>query len=238
VRRGLLSARKDDAPIAALEARLGYQFGARALIEEALTHASALTRRGDPPASYERLEFMGDRVLGVITAERLFRQFPQSGEDELALRFNALVNRGACARAARRAGLGEAVRMSDSERSSGGADKEAILADCCEAVIAALYLDGGLGAARDFVERFWADEFDDAAALRKDAKTVLQEWAAARKKSLAYRLTDRSGPDHAPRFVVEAELAGAAPARGEGGSKREAEQAAAAALLKAEGVDV
>jgi ribonuclease III len=233
-----LSARKDDSRITALEARLGYAFHARTLIEEALTHASATVRGAERPASYERLEFLGDRVLGLVTAERLHRQYPDAGEAELALRYNALVNRSACARAARRAELGQAVRMSDSEKGSGGGDKEAILADCCEAVIAALYLDGGLDAARGFVEQFWAEEFEDINGLRKDAKTLLQEWAAARKKGLAYKLLARTGPDHAPHFLVEAEVAGAAPARGEGGSKREAEQAAAAALLKAEGVDV
>lgn len=225
-------------PIAALEARIGHVFADRALIVEALTHASA--SHGRPGAlSNERLEFLGDRVLGLVVCEHLFETYPRDAEDGLAPRFNALVNRSACARAAERAKLGEALTLSKAEAQGGGRKKEAILADACEAVIAALYLDAGPDAARAFIMRFWGDEFDAAAEPQKDAKTTLQEWAASRRKEgPKYDVVSRSGPDHAPIFVVEVWVEDMKPERGEGGSKREAEQAAAAALLQAAGFDV
>ena len=227
-----MSARKIDAALAALEGRLGYQFTDRALLQEALTHASLTA-----PRSYERLEFLGDRVLGLLVAERLWTQFPDEGESGLALRLNALVNRGACARAARRADLGSALKLSPSEAEQGGRDKEQILADACEAMIAALYIDGGFEAARAFVLKFWGDEFAAVTRAPRDPKTALQEWAAAKKRTLTYELMERTGPEHAPRFMVEARIEGFAAARGEAGSKREAERAAAAAFLKAVGAD-
>ncbi len=217
---------------------IGRKFRKPALLAEALTHASA----GDPRQSErnnERLEFLGDRVLGLVIAERLNRDYPDQGESELAPRLNALVNKAACARAARRARLGEALVLSRSEQESGGRDKDTILGDACEAVIAALYLDGGLKAAKEFIEKHWEDEFASVVRTPRDAKTALQEWAAAtRRGAPRYNVLDRTGPDHAPRCVVEAAVDGAAPARGEGGSKREAERAAAHALLQAAGVDV
>jgi ribonuclease-3 len=220
------------------QAAIGRKFRRAALLREALTHSSA----GDPKLDQrnnERLEFLGDRVLGLIIAERLNRDYPSDGESALAPRLNALVNKAACARAARRARLGEALILSRAEHDSGGREKDTILGDACEAVIAALYLDGGLKAARDFIERYWADEFAAVVRLPRDAKTTLQEWAAAtRRGAPRYSVLDRSGPDHAPRFVVEAAVNGVAAARGEGGSKREAERAAAQALLTAAGVDV
>jgi ribonuclease III len=232
-----VSGRKADAALTALETHLNYPFKNRTLLVEALTHASVLAGQMKNQRSYERLEFLGDRVLGLVVAERLSEDFPDEGEDGLAPRLNALVNRGACARAARRAELGAALRLSSSEAGQGGREKEQILADACESVIAALYLDGGFDAARAFVLRFWGDEFDAVKELPRDAKTVLQEWAAAKKRVLTYELMERIGPEHAPRFVVEARVDGRPPARGEGGSKREAERAAAAALLREAGVD-
>jgi ribonuclease-3 len=232
-----VSGRKADTALAVLESRLDYQFQNRALLVEALTHASVLAGHAKNQRSYERLEFLGDRVLGLVVAERLCEDFPAEGEDGLAPRLNALVNRGACARAARRAELGPALRLSSSEAGQGGREKEQILADACESMIAALYLDGGFPAARAFVLRFWGDEFAAVKELPRDAKTVLQEWAAAKKRVLTYELMERTGPEHAPRFVVEARVAGQPPARGEGGSKREAERAAATALLREAGVD-
>lgn len=224
------------ARIAALEERLAYVFKNRALAQEALTHASAL--EGAPQRkSYERLEFVGDRVLGLIMAEKLFADFAGEDEKGLAPRFNALVNRSACARAARRAGLGDALVLSSSESAQGGAAKEQILGDACEALIAALYLDGGLAAARAFVLRFWQEEFAGVREAPRDPKTVLQEWAAARKKTLVYVEIGRSGPEHAPVFAVEARIDGLAPGRGEGKSKREAERAAAAALIAEAEID-
>lgn len=231
-------ARKHDALIEALEQRIGHVFADRALIREALTHGSALDGKASKHRDYNRLEFLGDRVLGLVTAERLFAEHQDEEEGELAPRLNALVNRGACARAARRADLGVALILSPSEDAQGGRDKEAILADACESVIAALYIEGGLDLARAFVARFWGDEFESVRGVKQDAKTMLQEWVAARKASLSYAVIEQSGPDHAPHFVVEARVGTFDPARGEGGSKREAQRAAAGVFLKARGVDV
>lgn len=223
---------------ASIEQRIGRKFRRPALLQEALIHSSASEGRA-VRLSNERQEFLGDRVLGLIIAERLYRDFPDAGESGLAPRLNALVNRAACARAARRARIGEALILSRSEEAGGGREKETILADACEAVIAALYLDGGLKAARQFIDRYWEEEFAAVVELPQDAKTVLQEWAAATKRGAPhYEVLTRSGPDHAPRFTVEARVQGCPPAQGEGSSKREAERAAANALLSAAGVDV
>lgn len=214
----------------ALSQKLGHSFKDQALLKRALTHASA-----DAIVSNERLEFLGDRVLGLIVAEKLHALYPQDAEGALALKFNALARGAACARAAIAAGLAEHVILANSEKSAGGRDKPAILSGVCEAVIAALYLDGGMAAAQAFVERYWADMFDELSHDMRDAKTRLQEWAQARGKDAAapvYSLKDRAGPDHAPRFVVEAQVTGFDPVRGEGGSKRQAEQDAATRLLQ------
>ncbi len=224
-----------EAQITALEQHLGHVFKNRVLLQEALTHASVLDG-GKKERSYERLEFLGDRVLGLIIAERLFSENGHRDEGELAPLLNALVNRRACARAARAAHLDQAVILSSSEESSGGRGKEAILADICESVIAALYLDAGIEVARAFVGRFWAEAFNEVGTVPRDAKTVLQEWVAARKKGLSYVVIEQRGPEHAPHFIIEAHVEGLAPARGEGGSKREAQRAAAAAFLAAQGV--
>jgi ribonuclease-3 len=224
--------RKQDIRLAELEERIGYAFTDRRLLAEALTHGSALggaTKR----RSYDRLEFLGDRVLGLVVAERLLEQHQAEEEGELATRLNALVNKHACARAARAADLGAAVVLSPSEEASGGRGKEAILGDICESVIGALYLDGGLEAAQIFIMRFWGDAFETVKSARRDAKTALQEWAAARKRGLSYVVIEQSGPEHSPHFVVEARVDGYAPERGEAGSKRAAQRAAAAAFLKA-----
>jgi ribonuclease-3 len=184
--------------------------------------------------SNERLEFLGDRVLGLIVAEKLHALYPHDAEGSLALKFNALARGAACARAATDAGLAEHVILANSEKSAGGRDKPAILSGVCEAVIAALYLDGGMAAAKNFVERYWVQQFDELGHDMRDAKTRLQEWAQARGKESAapvYDMKERAGPDHAPRFVVEAVVPGFDPVRGEGGSKRQAEQDAAGKLL-------
>jgi len=185
--------------------------------------------------SNERLEFLGDRVLGLIVSEKLYALYPGDAEGALALKLNALVRREACARAAEEVGLAEHLELARSETSSGGRQKAAILAGACEAVIAALYLDGGYETARAFVERYWADQFANLDSDMRDAKTALQEWAqSALGKSPsppAYREVGREGPDHAPRFAVEVSIAGHAPETGLGGSKREAEQEAAKHML-------
>jgi ribonuclease-3 len=232
-----MSGRKSqDARLQELEHSIGHVFKDRALLREALTHGSATDVGRKARRSYDRLEFLGDRVLGLIVSERLLQEHQDDAEGDLAPRFNALVNKHACASAARAAGLGEAVILSPSEEASGGRGKEAILADICESVIAALYLDGGIDAARAFVTRYWGDAFNDARYPRRDAKTMLQEWAAARKLGLSYSVIEQSGPEHAPSFVVEARVDGFEPARGEGGSKREAQRVAAAAFLRERGV--
>jgi ribonuclease III len=229
--------RKQDAALDALEARIGHTFEKRALLQEALTHGSALdgarVRR-----SYDRLEFLGDRVLGLVVSERLLAENKSIEEGELAPRYNALVNKHACAAAARAADLGAAVVLSPSEEANGGRGKEAILADICESVIAAIYLDAGLEAARAFIHRFWGEAFDDVKATPRDAKTALQEWAAAKKKGLHYNVVEQTGPEHAPHFVIDAQVDGFPPSRGEGGSKRDAQRAAATAFLKARGEHV
>lgn len=229
--------RKSDAVLDALEARIGHTFSNRALLQEALTHGSALDGARNK-RSYDRLEFLGDRVLGLIVSERLLAENKSIEEGELAPRYNALVNKHACAAAARAADLGAAVVLSPSEAANGGRGKEAILADICESVIAAIYLDAGLDAARTFVHRFWGDAFDGVRATPRDAKTALQEWAAARKKGLHYNVVDQTGPEHEPHFIIDAHVDGFPPARGEGGSKRDAQRAAATAFLKARGENV
>lgn len=220
----------DTEDIAALQQRLGHHFADPDLLKLALSHSSA-GRTGDN----ERLEFLGDRVLGVVIAEKLYTDFPNDEEGSLAVRLNAMVRRDACANVARDAGLAPYIVMASSESSSGGREKSGILAGVCEAVIAALYLDGGLDAAKAFILRYWQVMFEDSLPELRDAKTALQEWAQSGalpdKTQPKYRLRNRSGPDHAPLFNVEVELPGYEPASGEGSTKRSAEQAAAQSML-------
>jgi ribonuclease-3 len=211
-----------------LETSLGHTFSDPDLLTCALTHASVSTT-----GSNERLEFLGDRVLGLVIADKLHHLYPGDREGILALKLNALVRSEACALAAEKAGLGDHLILANSEIASGGRKKAAILAGACEAVIAALYLDGGFSVARDFIERYWQEQFTGLNRDMRDAKTALQEWSQAKKGGAAptYTLIKREGPDHAPRFLVEVSVAGQASATGEGSSKREAEQAAARTML-------
>ena len=214
--------------------RIGYRFANAGLLERALTHASHGDGR-NRAGSNERLEFLGDRVLGLLAAERLFDEFEGLSEGGLAQRLNALVNREACARAARACDLGEALRLSPAEDRLGGRDKPSILADACEAVMGALYLDGGVGAARAFFERYWADQFKELGKRPIDAKSQLQEWAASRRfPAPIYTVIDRHGPDHKPRFTVQVSVGELTPAKAEGGSKQDAQRCAAEALLARE----
>jgi ribonuclease-3 len=208
---------------------LGHTFRDPALLQRALTHASA-----NSESSNERLEFLGDRVLGLVIAEKLHAQYPHDSEGALALKLNALVRKEACAAAAQVAGLPDRLILANSENASGGRNKAVILAGACEAVIAALYLDGGMDVARAFVERYWASAFETLGDDMRDAKTALQEWAQARKGGGApvYRLAKRDGPDHAPQFEIEVRVDGEEPALGRGSSKREAEQVAAKAMMQ------
>lgn len=221
-----------DEHVAALQEKLRYVFKDRSLLETAMIHPSALNGDARAHHSNQRLEFLGDRVLGLVIAERLYERRPGEPEGGLAPRLNRLVNKGACANAARRMGLGQFLILGVSERGSGGADKDGILGDLCEAVIAALYLDGGLKVARGFIERAWADQFANPQARIKDTKSLLQEWAQARGFPLpVYEVIERSGPDHAPVFKVRVSAGPTEQAVGEGSSKQDAQRAAATALL-------
>jgi ribonuclease-3 len=219
------------AELSAFAARLGHDFRDPALLVEAVTHASmsAPTRPDN-----QRLEFLGDRVLGLVMAEALLAADSRAAEGALAPRFNALVRKETCADVAREVGLGDVLRLGRSEMMSGGRRKEALLADALEAVIAAVYLDGGFAPARALVLRLWAGRIASVQEDARDAKTALQEWAQARGQTPpAYVELGREGPDHAPLFTIEARLADGTSARAKAASKRQAEQAAAKALLAA-----
>ncbi len=226
------------AAIEILEARIGHIFVDRDLLERALTHASV----GDGAREVrhnERLEFLGDRVLNLCAAERLMVLDADAREGEMSRRLAGLVNYHACARAAHRVGLPDALRLSASASKIGARRSDAVLGDACEALIAALYIDGGLETAKAFFETFWAEEFADLDAPRtKDPKTQLQEWAQGLGLPLpAYEIVGREGPAHAPAFTVEVAVQGFTPERGEGGSRQSAEKSAAQTmLLKREGV--
>ncbi len=231
------ASRSDDKPaadLAGLEAALGHRFRDPSLLIQALTHASAAASRG---LSNERLEFLGDRVLGLAVASLLLDSFPDEDEGRIAYRFSALVMSPTLARVAHEIGLAAHVRLSENEQAAGGRDNPTLLANCCEAVIAAVFLDGGLEPAQAFVRRHWRPLMDEAAAPPKDAKTTLQEWAQAQGLPLpGYRVAGQSGPGHAPVFRVEVAVAGRPAAQAEGPSKRAAEQAAAALMLRRLGV--
>ena len=219
-----------------LETALGYAFRDRALLEQALTHAS-LRADGKTVEDNERLEFLGDRVLGLCIAELLSEIDTAASEGALARRFNRLVRKDACARIGRDLGLGSAIRLSASEADSGGREKDTILADAVEALLAAVFLEGGYGKVREVVRRLWSPLLAGLPETVADPKSALQEWSQSQGLALPhYREISREGPDHAPVFTSEVQIAGRKPARGQGASKRSAEQAAAAALLAREGV--
>jgi len=219
-----------------LEATIGYRFADAALLDRALTHISALKGQGRT-GSYQRLEFLGDHVLGLAISEMLFAAFPKADEGELSRRLADLVRRETCADVARAIDLGTALRLGASEVRAGGRTKAAILADVCESLIGAVFLDGGYKAAKALVERYWSDRMRKPARPLRDPKTVLQEWAQARGlPTPSYREVERTGPHHDPVFRVAVALPERDPAEGRGRSKRAAEQAAAAAMLAREGV--
>jgi ribonuclease-3 len=227
-----------SAELRAFAARLGHEFRQPALLVQALTHAShASPTRPDN----QRLEFLGDRVLGLVVAEALIAADPDAREGQLAPRYNALVRKETCAEIARELALGDVLRLGRSEMLTGGRRKEALLGDAMEAVIAAVHLDAGFEAARGIVLRHWGPRLGAAADTPADPKSSLQERVQAEgQPPPVYVELAREGPDHAPRFTVEVRLADGASARAEAGSKRAAEQAAAAALLArlgAEGAD-
>ncbi|MDQ1847138.1 ribonuclease III [Gemmobacter fulvus] len=213
----------------AFAGRIGHTFRTPELLVQAVTHASiSSTTRPDN----QRLEFLGDRVLGLVMAEALLAADTRAAEGLLAPRFNALVRKEACADVARELGLGDVLKLGRSEMMSGGRRKEALLGDAMEAVIAAVYLDGGFDAARDVVLRHWSGRIGAVQADARDAKTALQEWAQARGQvPPTYTEMGRDGPDHQPVFTVEVRLASGEGEIARSGTKRAAEQAAAKALL-------
>jgi ribonuclease III len=205
--------------LAAFEERIGYRFKDTTLLEQALTHISALSGARNRAASYQRLEFLGDHVLGLVVSDMLFRAFAKADEGEMSRRLADLVRKEACADVGRAIDLGAAIRLGASEANAGGRGRTAILADAA------------------LVERLWSERMRTPARPLRDSKTVLQEWAQARGlPTPAYREVERKGPDHDPEFRVSVELPHLAPAEGLGRSKRAAEQAAAAAMLTRAGV--
>lgn len=229
--------------VAALTRRLGHPFRDPGLLEKALTHPSVgegagRDARGRPFADNQRLEFLGDRVLGLLVAERLMRDFPEADEGEMSSRLHGLVDKPACARVAETMGVGAALRLSPGEAKQGGRRREGVLGDAMEAILAAVYLDGGLDAARNVFTEAWDAEFRaPAAPALKNPKSALQEWALGQGRPLPrYAVVSTKGPDHAPTFTVEVSVAGLEPLTAEGRSRQDAEKAAASALLKREGV--
>jgi ribonuclease-3 len=219
---------------ARLEETLGYAFADKVRLDRALTHSSARNAGG---SDYERLEFLGDRVLGLCVAELLFQTFRSANEGELSVRLNQLVSAESCAAISDEIGLHRYIRAGADVKKLSGKHVLNIRADVVEALIAAIYLDGGLEAARGFVLKHWKTRATRADGARRDAKTELQEWSHA-KFGVApqYRVDDRSGPDHDPRFTVTVIIPGVAPETGVDRSKRAAEQTAATRILEREGV--
>lgn len=209
---------------------LDYEFRNPELARTALTHRSA-AGRGEP--TYERLEFLGDRVLALVISDLLYEHYPREEEGALAKRLVGLVRRETLAEIAAKLGMADLIILSKGEEDAGGRGNPAILADVCESLIGAVYRDGGLAPARRFIERNWHELMTSEKTPPKDAKTTLQEWAQGSGFELPeYREVERSGPDHAPRFTIEVKVDEFPPARAEGPSKRAAEQLAAEMLLK------
>ncbi|MBB4102624.1 ribonuclease III [Allorhizobium borbori] len=217
-----------------LETAIGHSFTDWGRVERALTHSSALNGR---EGNYERLEFLGDRVLGLCVAELLFRSYRAASEGELSVRLNQLVSAQTCAAVSDEMELHLFIRTGADVQKLTGKRMMNVRADVVESLIAAIYLDGGLEAARKFIQRYWEKRAIGSAELRRDAKTELQEWAHAKfAVTPSYRIDDRSGPDHDPRFTVTVEVQGVAPETGSDRSRRAAEQVAATRMLEREGV--
>jgi ribonuclease-3 len=235
-KRGTAAAEREAR--AALEARIGHKFADAALLATAFTHVSALKKatrkRSD---SYQRLEFLGDHVLGLIVSDMLYRAFPNADEGELSKRLADLVRKESCADVAKSLGLVDDIRLGQVGAIASARLRKSVLGDICEAVIGAVFLDGGYPAAAQFVERNWTERMRKPRRPLRDPKTVLQEWAQAKRlPTPVYREIERTGPHHDPQFRVAVDLPGLAPAEGIGGSKRDAEKAAASAMIAREGV--
>jgi ribonuclease-3 len=221
---------KKSEAIRSFEQRLGYEFSNLSLLIEALTHSSIAS---DFRKDNQRLEFLGDRVLGLVMAEALLEIDQTAPEGTLAPRFNALVRKETCAEVARQIELGGVLKIGRSEMVSGGRRKDALLGDGMEAVIAAIYKDGGFEIAKTIIIKLWGDRIKNVKVDARDAKTMLQEWAQARGQNPPnYEVISRSGPDHAPDFLVKVILASGETSEAMAGSKRQAEQMAAKALLQ------
>ena len=221
---------KKSEAIRSFEQRLGYEFSNLSLLVEALTHSSIAS---DFRKDNQRLEFLGDRVLGLVMAEALLEIDQTAPEGTLAPRFNALVRKETCAEVARQIELGGVLKIGRSEMLSGGRRKDALLGDGMEAVIAAIYKDGGFEVAKTITINLWGDRIKNVKGDARDAKTMLQEWAQARGQNPPnYEVISRSGPDHAPDFLVKVILDSGETSEALAGSKRQAEQMAAKALLQ------
>ena len=217
-----------------LQHALGHSFANPDLLARALTHASAVNGRDQQ--TYQRLEFLGDRVLGLVVADLLVERFPDAPEGELSRRLARLVSRETCTEVAEEMELAKYLRIGGAQK-GGPRATASVLSDVCEAVIAAIYRDAGLHAARALIERFWGPRIDGMSGPLRDAKTELQEWAHRKGfEAPVYVETLRSGPDHAPSFEIEVSVGNVTPGQGKGSSKREAEHEAAANVLRREGV--
>lgn len=216
-----------------IEKILGYKFKESAWLEEALTHPSMNKSKGGIPFSYQRLEFLGDRVLGLIAAEMLFELYPHENEGALAKRHAALTRSETLAQVLQSLDIAPFIRMAPSEESTGGRASRSNLEDVAEAIIGAIYMDGGLKAAEKFIRKHWTNIATSQGEAPKDAKTSLQEWAQARGFPLpVYKVVATKGPSHAPTFTIEVEVKNQNPEQATGASKRIAEQAAALAMLE------
>lgn len=215
-----------------LEARLGYRFADPDLLARALTHSSAISPGKRVEHSYQRLEFLGDRVLGLVVADLLYRRLPKANEGELSRSLNSLVRKETCAAVARQLDLGSEMHLGESEARTGGANKDAILGDITEAVIGAIFCDGGLGQAYEVIERLFGEMIGHAGNVRADPKTTLQEWAQGRGlEPPRYAEKERTGPDHAPEFTIAVLLGDFPEITATGPSKKLAEHKAAEAFL-------
>jgi ribonuclease-3 len=225
------------AATAALEARIGHNFADPLLLATAFTHVSALKPARSRGESYQRLEFLGDHVLGLIVSDMLYRAFPNADEGELSKRLADLVRKESCADVAKSLGLVDDIKLGQVGASASARLRKSVLGDICEALIGAIFLDGGYAAAAQFVERNWIERMRKPRRPLRDPKTVLQEWAQSKgMPTPVYREVERTGPHHDPQFRVAVDLPGLEPAEGVGGSKRAAEKVAASVMIEREGV--
>jgi len=225
--------------VAALEAKIGYTFTDRALLDQALTHISAENQKARPKPTYERLEFLGDRVLGLLAADHLLETWPVADENQLNTHHSALTDGPSCTRAAELVGVAPAIRMGGGESQAGLRRHRSVLADVIEAVLGAAFLDGGIPAAKTIFENAWREELakPPPSKAQNNPKLALMQWAHTLKApDPTYRVVSQTGSAHAPTFTVEASVAGYAPLTAQGRSRQDAEKAAAIGLLQREGV--